>query len=218
MSTAQKFLLTFMIGFTLLGFGPHTVFAQASQVEGAEQSTTELSEEAETATPQPEPVEGREAKLDNLFADLKRERDPVEARKISNRIWIAWSSWDDDSIDLLMRRTSQAIDANQLPMALDILDQVVALAPDYAEAWNRRATVHFMRGDFELSIADVEQTLALEPRHFGALTGLAQMMQALDEKERAITALQQALNVYPAMEGPKQALIRLLEETEGESL
>ncbi|MEM1366366.1 MAG: hypothetical protein AAGH82_11530, partial [Pseudomonadota bacterium] len=204
MKNARHFLITLFVSLGLLTAPAWPAWAQDAKAE------------TKASQPQFKPIEGRTERLDGLFADLKRERDPAKARRISNRIWIAWSSWDDDSIDLLMRRTSRAIDANQLPMALDILDQVVALAPDYAEAWNRRATVHFMRGDFELSIADVEQTLALEPRHFGALTGLAQMMQALDENERAITALQQALNVYPAMEGPKQALIRLLEETEGE--
>ncbi|MEO0635036.1 MAG: hypothetical protein AAFY73_00150 [Pseudomonadota bacterium] len=209
--TYQRGSLTPLFLSLALAVGVTTGTALAQDVP----ASAEAVKDTKPAAPE---VEGRKGRLDRLFAELKRERDPQKAKRISNRIWIAWSSWDDDSIDLLMRRSSQAIDANQLPMALDILDQIVALAPDYAEAWNRRATVHFMRGDFELSIADVEQTLALEPRHFGALTGLAQMMQALDENERAIVALQQALNVYPAMEGPKQALIRLLEETEGESL
>ncbi|MEO0497524.1 MAG: hypothetical protein AAF141_09170 [Pseudomonadota bacterium] len=209
--TYLRGLFTLSVFCSALGLGLVSAPALADDIP----ASAKAAEDTQPAMPA---IEGRAGRLNQLFAELKRERDPQKAKRISNRIWIAWSSWDDDSIDLLMRRSSQAIDAKQLPMALDILDQVVALAPDYAEAWNRRATVHFMQGDFELSIADVQQTLALEPRHFGALTGLAQMMQALDEKERAITALQQALNVYPAMEGPKQALIRLLEETEGESL
>jgi tetratricopeptide (TPR) repeat protein len=160
----------------------------------------------------------RTQKLDQLFADLKRERDPQKARRISNRIWAAWGRWDDDAIDLLMRRSQNAMQQQKLPQALDILDQVVALAPNYSEAWNRRATVHFMAGDFTRSIRDVERTLALEPRHYGALTGLAQMMIAMDQKNEAIVALQEALNVYPAMDGPKRDLIRLLEEVQGESL
>ena len=160
----------------------------------------------------------RSEKLDALFADLKRERDPKEATKISNRIWIAWANWDDDAINLLMRRAQTSMQSKNFSAALDILDQVVVLAPDYSEAWNRRATVYYMANDYGRSIADVEQTLALEPRHYGAWMGLAQMMQALGEKKKAIFALQQALNVYPAMERPQETLVKLLEEVEGESL
>ena len=121
-------------------------------------------------------IEERGETLDELFAELARTRSPAEARLIEGRIWSEWMGSGSATIDLMMAWAARAAGSEQQGIALDYLDQVILMVPDYAEAWNRRATLHFMRGDYALSIRDIEETLAREPRHFGALAGLGQIM------------------------------------------
>ena len=135
-------------------------------------------------------------RLDALFDRLSATDDPAEIRWIEGRIWLIWMTYDggDDDVGRLMRQGQQAQADDDLAAAEGYYDRVVERAPDFAEGWNRRATVRYLRGDFIGSIADIEATLALEPRHFGALAGLglchlglAQLEQALDAFERALT-------------------------------
>ena len=112
-----------------------------------------------------------EDRLDELFCELKRERNEKAAERIAQRIGEEWIKSGSASIDLMMLWAKTAMDAKKFDVALDFLDQVVTLSPTYAEGWNRRATVHFMMQNYRKSMADIDQTLQLEPRHFGALVG-----------------------------------------------
>lgn len=150
--------------------------------------------------------------LDGLFNQLARTRDKKRAEWISSKIWEFWQTSDSRSVDLLTNWARQASGNRDFVVALDLLDQVIALRPDYAEGFNQRATLHFMMDNYGKSIADIERTLALEPRHYGALSGLAAILEGLDRKEEALETWYRVLSIYPALESGQESVIRLEEE------
>lgn len=162
--------------------------------------------------------ETREQRLDALFERLKRERNEKAAERIAARIWEEWNQSGSATVDLMMLWSQQAIEKKKLDVALDFLDQVVTLSPDFAEGWNRRATVHFMMNSFGKSMADIERTLELEPRHFGALSGLAQIMKDTDRKQRALEAYQRVLDIYPMLRSAQGEVATLSEDLTGEGI
>ncbi|WP_244530517.1 tetratricopeptide repeat protein [Salaquimonas pukyongi] len=153
--------------------------------------------------------------LNELFGILARESDPKKAQRTSRQIVQKLTDSGSDSINLLMERALEAMRKNEHGVALDILDQVITLAPDYAEGWNRRATLYFAMKDFSRSIADVERVLELEPRHYGALSGLAAMLQSLGREKRALEIWYKVLEIYPANEQAQSAVITLEEKLAG---
>ncbi|WP_378947583.1 hypothetical protein [Mesorhizobium sp. ANAO-SY3R2] len=156
--------------------------------------------------------------LDTLFADLKRERNEKAAERIATRIREEWVKSGSSSVDLLMLWAQQAIEAKKYDVALDFLDQIITLQPKYAEGWNQRATVHFMMRNYRKSMSDIEHTLEIEPRHFGALSGMAQIMAASGRKEMALRAWQRVLDVYPMLRTAQGEVSRLSEELAGEAI
>lgn len=156
--------------------------------------------------------------LDGLFHTLKRTRNKTRAKTIEKRIWSRWQVSDNQTIDLLTHWARSATRKQQFSAALDLLDQVVTLKPEYAEGWNQRATLHFIMKNYVKSIADIERTLILEPRHFGALGGLANIQGLLGRDKDALATWYRALNIYPAMQGAQNAVIRLEEKLAGSSL
>ena len=159
--------------------------------------------------------ESEAERLELLFERLERAPDKTRAEAIAGNIRTIMLRSGSPTIDLLMVQASGAMRAKQLGTALDLLDAVTRLAPDYAEGWNMRATVHFMREDYGRSIADIEQVLRLEPRHWGALTGLALILVAIDEDEAALQAIDRALAVHPFLEQLKEQRTKLTAEVEG---
>lgn len=171
----------------------------------------------EAEAPKPFAEEHRE-RLDALFADLKRERNEKAAERISQRIWREWFRSGSATVDLMMHWSEEATKEKKFDVALDFLDQAIVLAPDYPEAWNRRATVHFLMNDYAKSMADIERTLRLEPRHFGALSGMATILKENDEKELAMRAYERILDVYPMMREAQEELVKLADELAGEAI
>ncbi|MBB3997470.1 hypothetical protein [Aureimonas pseudogalii] len=162
------------------------------------------------------PAASRAERLDTLFAELKREADPDKAGVIAARIQAEWLDSGSATIDLLMGRAAQAASRKDMAAALDLLDQTIVLAPDYAEGWNRRATLQYGADRFDLSIADVEATLKREPRHFGALAGLATMYEELGRRREALATYERALAIYPALKAAQDSVIKLADELAGE--
>ncbi|TIO09730.1 hypothetical protein [Mesorhizobium sp.] len=160
----------------------------------------------------------REARLDQLFADLKRERNEKAAERIAARISNEWAQSGSASIDLMMQWSQKAIEDQKFDVALDFLDQVVTLQPAFAEGWNRRATAHFLMKNFGKSMSDIDRTLQLEPRHFGALSGLAQIMAVTGHKESALEAWQRVLAIYPMLRSAQDQVGTLSEELAGEGI
>src|SRR4051794_12483073 len=174
---------------------------------------------AAPATPEvPAAPMTKQARLDKLFSDLKRERNEKAAERIAGNIWSEWFQSGSASIDLMMQWSQKAIDDQKFDVALDFLDQVVILQPKYAEGWNRRATVHYMMKNFGKSMSDIDQTLQLEPRHFGALSGLAQIMAATGHKQSALEAWQKVLTIYPMMRSAQDQVAAISEELAGEGI
>lgn len=165
----------------------------------------------------PEAVDPK-ARLDKLFSELKRERNERAAERISGRIWAAWNESGSANIDLMMQWSQKALEDKKFDVALDFLDQVVVMRPDYAEGWNRRATVHFMMNNFAKSMVDIEHTLELEPRHFGALSGMAQIMKNRGRTELALDAYERVLAIYPMMRSAQSEVATLSEELAGEGI
>lgn len=138
-----------------------------------------------------------EKRLDRLFTQLQNAQSEIEARQAANQIDSLWRGASGETAQLLLSRADDAIADEDFPLALDVLDQLIALEPEFAEAWNRRATVYFLKDDYGHSIADIAVALSLEPRHFGALTGLGLMLEDLGENEKAYEALKKALELNP---------------------
>lgn len=206
-------VLTILTG---AGFGLGAAFAQSDQ-----NPTPDLPLERRAqpkADKKPAPAVELAKDLDGLFAQLKRTRDPKLAERISARIWEEWKTSDSRSIDLLTHWARSASGQKRYGKALDLLDQVVVLRPKYAEGYNQRATLHFMMQEYGKSIVDIERTLALEPRHYGALSGLASILERLGQKEKALETWYRALNVYPAMKNAQNSVLRLEEELEGSGI
>jgi len=164
------------------------------------------------------PAESRAQKIDRLFAELKREGNARAAERIARRIQQEWSQSGSASVDLMMQWAQKAAAARKYDVALDFLDQVVTLQPDFAEGWNRRATIHYTMKNYAKSMADIDRALKLEPRHYGAISGLARIMSDTDRKEPAIAAWQRVLDIYPALRAAQDQLSRLSEEIAGQSI
>jgi tetratricopeptide (TPR) repeat protein len=142
-------------------------------------------------------------RLDALFGRLQITEDPAEGARITRAIWGIWFEIADEEIASLMAAGEQAMQVRRFPDALAKFDAVIEAAPGYAEGWNRRATLYYMMGEYDASIADVDRVLELEPRHFGALSGLGQIFAAKGWPEAAIDAFEFALEVNPHMPGPR---------------
>lgn len=166
----------------------------------------------------PQPKLSPKATLDALFGRLAKAQDGIEAKGIADQIERIWAKSGSDTADLLMTRVGQAVKAQNYDLALDLLDSVVALEPQWAEAWNRRATVLFLREDYDGAMRDIRQTLALEPRHYGAIAGMSLIFQALDDTKHAFKAARAALAIYPHMEGAQGFVERHAREVDGEDL
>jgi len=195
-----------------------TVLSARAQEAVPPAETTPPAATQPDTTPPPPPALTKQGRLDQLFADLKRERNEKAAERIAGRIWNEWNQSGSASIDLMMQWAQKAMEDQKFDVALDFLDQVVTLQPDYAEGWNRRATVNFMMKSYGKSMADIDRTLQLEPRHFGALSGLAQIMAETGHKQSALEAWQKVLSIYPMMRSAQNQVSTLSEELAGEGI
>ncbi len=187
------------------------VIALSASITGAPAllaaDTSQASATSELTTPK--------QRLDALFSELKRERNPEKAREISDRIRSEWRDSGSASINLLMQWATKALEADRKATALDIFDQVIYLSPQYVEGWNQRATLHYRMGNYRKSMSDINQVLAIEPRHFGALAGMAAILTAAGKDELALRAWEQFLEIYPADRQAQEQLGDLEEKLAG---
>ena len=138
---------------------------------------------------------------------------PQEAAEVDQRIWLLWLHSEDKAVNRLLAQGVIAMQRGALDRAPDRFDEIVERAPDFAEGWNKRATVLYMMGRHRDSVADVQQVLNLEPRHYGALSGLGMILVAIGQEEDALEWLRRALELNPYLDG-----IRLLADELGERL
>jgi len=167
--------------------------------------------------PRPTNVD-RSRNIEFLFGALKAAPDPESAKLVENRILALWLASGSDTADLLMTRVKTATDAKDFDLAIQLLNAVVEIKPDYVEGWNRRATVHFLKKDFSAAIVDIRQVLAREPRHFGALAGLGMIMQEIGEDKRALEVFRRALDVHPHLQRIPDLVKSLSEKVDGRDI
>ena len=161
---------------------------------------------------------GREQALDTLFAELAKAESQIQAQAIQKDIWEIWTYSGSPSIDLLMERSIEAMNSGEFEHALKLLNEMVRLAPTFPEAWNKRATVNYYLGDNTRSLADIAQTLSREPRHFGALSGLAMIFESQGDFINAAIARSRIQSLMPLVgrESPRAAEEEKTEEGTGE--
>jgi tetratricopeptide (TPR) repeat protein len=149
---------------------------------------------AQAAEPE---ASARKARLDALFTSLQTATDDIEAGAIVSEIWATWSRSGRTDVDRLMDEAGAGMETRNFGVASMLLDEVVSLAPDFAEGWNRRATLRFLMGDLSGSDDDIAKVLALEPRHFGALSGRAMVHMKAGRWQQALDAYRAALRANP---------------------
>jgi tetratricopeptide (TPR) repeat protein len=155
------------------------------------------------------PAELRQDMLDSLFARLRSVNSPQESQIVEAAIWQLWMKSESPTAEVLLGQAVSALAAGEQLASLAILDRLVRVHPEFAEAWNKRATVYFMVGRYSDSLADINRVLDLEPRHFGALSGLGMIKREQGDLKGALAAFRDALAVNPQLEGAKQAVDEL---------
>jgi tetratricopeptide (TPR) repeat protein len=154
-------------------------------------------------------------RLDPLFEKLQTAEDFAVAHHLMGSIWKIWYQSGSETIDLLIANGDKAMTAHRYEKALELFDAAINLDPKFAEAWNRRATLNYAMGRFDDSVHDIQETLALEPRHFGALSGLGLIYDALDKPEGALKAYEKAISVNPHLPHAARRIEILKKQVEG---
>ena len=167
----------------------------------------------------PKPQRGdRIRNLDFLFDALKAAPDDTSAKAVEDRIWALWLASGSDTANLLMTRVKGAVEAQDLDLAIKLLTAIIEVRPDYVEAWNRRATIYYMKRDYGRSLDDIRQVLAREPRHFGAMSGLGMIFQEFGDDKNALAVFRRALAVHPRLQRIPEMVKTLTEKVEGRDI
>lgn len=155
----------------------------------------------------------RDETLDRLFASLHRAPDAQAAKATEDKIWELWSRSDSPTAEVLLGQAVAAMGESENAASLEILDRIIVAYPAFAEAWNKRATLQFLLGNYDAALSDIAKVLELEPRHFGALAGRGMIYEQKEKWSDALAAFREALIMNPSMPGVKDA-IRELEKRE----
>ena len=161
-------------------------------------------------------AEGRDNKLNKLFNQLKNAKELSSAQVIENEIWGIWSIHPSDDrrgfrLTELLTQGTRLMNMGELSKAYEVFSKIITVESDWAEAWNKRATVLYLMKRHESSLADIKITLVLEPRHFGALSGQALNYIELNLYEKAIESYKAAQKIYPTIDGAKKMIPQLKE-------
>lgn len=153
-----------------------------------------------------------------LLDKLKDTKSEAEAATLEEEIWDAWLVSGSATVDTLMKRGLEYQQEEDLAGARDAFDKAIAIKPDYAEAWNRRAVLFFNDGKYDEAIKDLESAIRLEPRHFGAWIGLAMIFESVDRPDAALKAYEKALAIHPNAQSAQQGKKRLERVVNGSAL
>lgn len=195
-------LLTFIVSFAAL---PLSAQEPARPKDSKEQA-------------QPPQAPPRASTLNELFERLGKAQSEREAEGISSLIERRFSRSGSDTADLLLNRAAEAFGKKDFPLAIELIDRVLTLQPNWAEAWYKRATVFYQLDDPVGAMADLHRAIKIEPRHFNAWTGLGHILMASDDKTRALQAYRRVLTINPQMSDVKTIVDRLSPEVDGQDL
>ena len=157
-------------------------------------------------------------RLATLFDALSVAENSENSAPIEGQIWALWTSSGEAEIDRLMVLGLSAMAVQDFPQALAAFGRIIETKPDFAEVWNKRATVHYLMGNYQRSTEDIEHVLALEPRHFGALSGLGLIALAIGEPKQALEAFEAALMIHPNMAGADTHIRALRDKLKGRGI
>jgi len=153
-----------------------------------------------------------DARLNELFTILKNSSDPAALQTAENNIWEIWFDSGQQEVDLLMGEASAAVQSGELKYAEGLYSQVIEKVPEFSEGWNRRATVRYYQKDYDGSLEDIQRTLILEPRHFGATWGLGMILGRQRNFDGAIAAFERLLEIKPNARDAKPRIEMLKQE------
>ncbi|WP_298257243.1 tetratricopeptide repeat protein [uncultured Litoreibacter sp.] len=162
-------------------------------------------------------IVAQEADIEQYYAELLQP-DLQDPQAVEHKIWAEWSKSGSASMDLLLSRGRKAMEDGEFAKAVDHLTALTDHAPDFAEGWNARATAFFNMDEYGLSIADIQRSLALNPRHFGAMQGLGRILEELGDDAGALAAYEAAAAIHPQREGLKEAIERLERTVSGQDI
>ena len=163
-------------------------------------------------------ADDQERELDKLFLELKKNI-PSKSSNIEQQIWLLWSTHpSDEKLTSMLDEGSRLVQDQKLLRAISVFTEAIELDPSWAEAWNKRATVLYMIGEFQKSQNDIDRVLELEKRHFGALAGQGLVNIQLQNYEKAIKSYQMAEEIYPAMKSPKLMIKQIKELIKKQSI
>jgi tetratricopeptide (TPR) repeat protein len=156
--------------------------------------------------------------MDRLLDRLAAAQDADQADRIAREIQIEWDKSGSPAMDLLLQRGRDAMAVEDYQTAIDHFTALTDHAPDFAEGWNARATAFYMMGEFGPSVDDIAHTLALNPNHFGALSGLGAILESMENQEKAIEAYRAALAIHPYLDGLEDHVTALEAQLQGQEL
>jgi tetratricopeptide (TPR) repeat protein len=205
------------------GLVAFAIFITSAAVFAAE--PLDLAPKAPPAAAAPQPQKPRQSEaeaygeaVDKLLGQLATTTEPAAAKRVAAAVLALWSRSGSDTVDLLTARAGEAQRKAKLDVAVKLMDEAIALKPDFAEGWNRRATLHFAAKDYDEAMADLHETLLREPRHYGAWVGLGRILRESDLDRQALAAFRRALEIYPAIEGLKRETEELALKVEGQPI
>lgn len=156
--------------------------------------------------------------LDELFGALRAAPNEEAAKAVEAKIWAEWSKSGSAALDLLLQRGREALEAGDSRLAVAHFSALIDHAPDFAEGWNMRATAYYQDGRYGQSLEDIRQTLMRNPRHFGALTGLATILEQIGEDAAALEAWRAVAELKPVGDDVEEAIERLERRVMGQTL
>ena len=175
------------------------------------------SPETQTSQPASQPA-GRQKILDELFERLAKAQDSDEARGLTGAILRVWARSGSDTADLLMERVATLMRQREIKPAQDLLDRLIDIEPQWAEAWSRRASMRFLAHDHTGAMEDLARVLTLEPRHFMALVGVGAILESEDKNAQALRVFRRALEINPQLDDIREKVEKLTIEVDGREI
>jgi tetratricopeptide (TPR) repeat protein len=156
--------------------------------------------------------------LDKLFDELAAAEYPITAHQLESEIWRTWLDYDDSEVEEELRAGMRDMSAGDLEKSIEHFSRVIEMAPDFAEGWNKRATAYYYNGEPAKSMRDIQKTLSLEPRHFGAIAGMGMIFLQQGDERSALEAFEQVLKIHPMAPDAHAQAERLRKKLEGSGI